>query len=191
MILYIDETENEKYFIVTGLLVETEQTVELAYKKFKKSISGIKLSEKERQNVYLEFKATLLDKKYSRIKVRLLTAIRDIESSIIYSCYIKKNKILNQPLKESVYIMLLSNIINNCDNSINIVFDRFNKPDFEKRIVESFTANSKIVSIIAGDSQLVHGLQFADNLCSIIRLHKSDCDDEGFYSILADTIKEI
>ena len=191
MILYVDETENEEYFIVTGLLVETEQAVELAYKKFKKGISGIKLSEKEKQNVYLEFKATLLDKKYGRIKVKLLAAIRDIEDGVVYSCYIKKNKILNQTLKESVYITLLSNIINHCDNPINIIFDRFNKPDFESRIIESFTDNPKIKSIVAGDSQLVHGLQFADNLCSIIRLHKSNCDDEGFYSILSDIIKEV
>lgn len=191
MILYVDETENEEFFIVAGLLVETEQAVELAYKKFKKSISGIKLSEKEKQTVYLEFKATLLDKKYSRIKVKLLSAIRDIEDSVVYSCYIKKNEILNQPLKESVYITLLSNIINSFDNSISIIFDRFNKPDFENRIVESFADNSKIETIIAGDSQLVHGLQFVDNLCSVIRLHKSDCDEEGFYDILSDVIKEV
>ena len=62
---------------------------------------------------------------------------------------------------------------------------------FEKRIVESFADNPKIKSIIAGDSQLVHGLQFVDNLCSIIRLHKSNCDTEGFYSILVDVIREV
>ena len=38
MILYVDETENNEYFILTGLLVDTEYNVELAYKKFKNSI---------------------------------------------------------------------------------------------------------------------------------------------------------
>ena len=191
MILYIDETENEEYFIVTGLLVETEQSVELAYKKFKKSISGIKLSDKEKQKVYLEFKATLLDWKYSRIKIKLLNAINEIDNSVIYSCYVKKTKILNQSLKESVYITLLSNIINSCEEPLNIIFDRFNKHDFEERIVESFSDNDKIESMIAGDSQLIHGLQLVDNICSIIRLYKSNCDEEGFYNILADVIREV
>lgn len=36
MILYIDETENDNYFIVTGLLVTSKQNVDMTYKRFKK-----------------------------------------------------------------------------------------------------------------------------------------------------------
>ena len=36
MILYVDETENDNYFIVTGLLVNSKQTVDMTYKRFKK-----------------------------------------------------------------------------------------------------------------------------------------------------------
>ena len=39
-ILYVDETENEEYFIVTGLLVDSEAVLQLAYKRFKRKIES-------------------------------------------------------------------------------------------------------------------------------------------------------
>lgn len=43
MILYVDETENNDYFLVAGLLIDTEENAELTYKHFKKKIRDFKL----------------------------------------------------------------------------------------------------------------------------------------------------
>lgn len=36
MILFVDETENDNYFIVTGLLVESQNDIDSVYSRFKK-----------------------------------------------------------------------------------------------------------------------------------------------------------
>ena len=41
MILYIDETENEQYFIVTGLLMDSEYSAIKLYKSFKRDIENL------------------------------------------------------------------------------------------------------------------------------------------------------
>ena len=43
MVLYVDETECEEFFIVTGLLVENASDVNDAYKRFKKNIKGFSI----------------------------------------------------------------------------------------------------------------------------------------------------
>ncbi|MCD7809869.1 MAG: hypothetical protein LUH02_11050, partial [Erysipelotrichaceae bacterium] len=61
MILYIDETESDDYFIVAGLLTESKDKTDFAYKHFKKGLNYLKITPKEKQKVFYEFKATLLD----------------------------------------------------------------------------------------------------------------------------------
>ena len=43
MILYIDETENDDFFIVAGVLFSDEKDMELAYKQFKKRVNEFPL----------------------------------------------------------------------------------------------------------------------------------------------------
>ena len=43
----------------------------------------------------------------------------------------------------------------------------------------------------ANNSHLEEGLQFIDNLCSVIRLHKSKTDKFNFYTKIEKFIKEI
>ena len=43
-------------------------------------------------------------------------------------------------------------------------------------------------AVIAGDSQLVPGLQFVDNLCSVLRNKLSQNDVYSFYSIIQDHV---
>lgn len=191
MILYIDETENEKYFIVGGLLTESEQAVDLAYKKFKNSIRDVRIPDKYKSKVYSEFKATYLDHDYKKIKVKILEVIRSLDGCVIYSCFVKKGTKFNQVLKESVYITLLSAILSSFNDDIDVVFDKFGKQDFEERIIESAKMNERINSIIPMDSQKVPGLQFADNVCSVIRLNKSGADEYGYYELLKDMIVEV
>ncbi len=48
-----------------------------------------------------------------------------------------------------------------------------------------------VQAITPVDSQKEAGLQFADNLCSIIRLHKSGSDTYSFYPLIEKWVKEI
>ena len=191
MILYVDETENDKYFIVAGLLVNSASDIESAYKKFKNKASNSFLSEKDKQRIFTEFKSTILDRHFQKIKVRLLNEISAFDNSIIYSCYIKKTEVIQQSTKEDSYILLLSKIAASLTEKTDIVFDEFNKLDFERKIITAISQYSNVHSIIAKDSRTVPGLQFADNICSVLRLHKSNCDRENYYEIIANKVFEV
>lgn len=191
MILYVDETENEEYFIVTGLLVESESSVNLAYKQFKNKIKGQKISDKKKRQIYTEFKSTLLDNDFQKIKLAMLEEIVKISNLIVYSCYVKKNSRMNQIVKESAYIMLLSNILTTIKADIDVIFDSFSKPDFEANIMQSVENVDNIKSIEPKDSQIEPGLQFVDNICSVIRLHKSGDEKDIYYEIIKDIVIEV
>lgn len=190
MILYIDETENEEFFIVGGILVESEQKIRAAYKRFKHSIKEISIPTKYKSKVYSEFKAFYLDHDYKKVKRKMLEEIHTLDGCIIYSCYIKKGSKFNQTLKESVYITLLSSILSSLGKTTVVVFDKFGKPDFEKRIINSAKSNENILKIYPMDSQMEPGLQFADNVCSVIRLRKSGCDVYGYFDLISDIVVE-
>lgn len=191
MVLYIDETEHEEYFIVAGLLAKSEQDVDLAYKKFKKSIKGYPMSGKAKERVFLEFKSTLIDVRFQKIKMKLLQQVNEIDGAVLYSCYAKKQKNMKEVLKESVYITLLANIVNNIEAPVDIVFDAFNNKRFEESIVNTFIDFDNVTSIVPFDSQKVPGLQFADNVCSVIRLHLTEHDKENYYALIEDMIKQV
>lgn len=191
MVLYVDETEHEEYFIVAGLLASSEQDVNLAYKKFKKGVQNYPLTSKTKQRIFLEFKSTLIDKQFQKIKNKMLQQIREIEGAILYSCYVKKQKNMKQVLKESVYITLLSNIINSIDQPVNVIFDEFKNKKFENLIAETFKNFDNVESIVPCDSQEDPGLQFADNVCSVVRLHLTEHDKNNYYSYIESMIKEV
>ena len=190
MILFVDETENDRFFIVTGLLMKSKSEADELYRRFKKKINGSKISEKEKRVVYNEFKSTLLDKSYQRIKTVLLCEIMEYEDSIVYSCYIKKDKRMNQKTKEENYIALLSNIVSRVAD-VEIIYDTFNKRDFESKIEQKIGSMEKVVSISAKDSCAEPGLQLVDNLCSVIRLHRSNMDQNCFYDIIKNRVIEV
>ena len=191
MVLYIDETEHQNYFIVGGILAKSEADVELAYKRFKKSVSSLPIKKAAKEKLFLEFKSTIVDERYQRIKFKLLNELINIDGVIIYSCYIKKQKDMKQTLKESVYITLLSNIINSIDEQVEVIFDSFNKKDFEESIVSTFMDFNNVASIKPLNSQWSQGLKFADNVCSVIRLHLTDRDKYGYYNIISQRVKNV
>ena len=169
MVLYVDETECEEFFIVTGLLVENASDINDAYKRFKKNIKGFSIPEKYKSKLFTEFKSTLLDRDYSRVKRKMLEEICALDGVIIYSSYIKKTPIINQIQKESLYITLLSSIMGTLDRETTIVFDRFGKQAFENNIVDSASTTKTVVDIYPQDSQQEPGLQFVDNICSVCK----------------------
>ncbi len=191
MVLYIDETENNSFFIVAGLLATSSEETENAYRKFKKSIKRMKIEDKYRSQVYTEFKSTLLDRRYKRIKIKMLESIAEIEPTIIYSVYQKKVSKMNQVQKEAVYITLLTSILTHLKNETTIVFDRFGKTDFENNIMSLARTIPNVVSIYPEDSQRQHGLQFADNICSVLRRYKSDDDEFNYYGVIKKYVKEV
>lgn len=191
MVLYIDETENADYFIVAGLLANSENDVENAYRGFKKSIKGLKVSEKAKSKIYTEFKSTLIDRNYYRVKEKLLESVSALDAEVVFSCYRKRTDKLNQIQKEAVYITLISNILAALPETTDVIFDRFGIADFENNIVLAADNYASVSSIMPADSQIVHGLQFADNLCSTIRYHVSDEDHRDYFRWIKSMTKEV
>lgn len=48
--------------------------------------------------------------------------------------------------------------------------------------------NKNVKSISSGDSQLIPGLQFVDNICSVIRLKICNNDKNDYYSIIENLV---
>lgn len=69
MILYIDETENDDYFIITGLFAPSRFSVDEAYKHFKHRIKNFNLNNKTKEKVYREFKSVILDRNFQKCDV--------------------------------------------------------------------------------------------------------------------------
>lgn len=187
MVLYIDETENDNYFIVTGLLVNSKQNVDMTYKRFKKKVNAMNLSPKRKERIFNEFKSVILDREFQRIKRSMLIEIMKLENQIIYSCYLKKDGVFNQDRKETQYIKLLNAIVASISDDIDIIFDAFNKQDFETKIIESIKINKNVISIQPRDSFDEAGIQFVDNLCSAIRHSLSD-DKNEFYLLIKENV---
>lgn len=191
MILYVDETENDEYFIVTGLLIVSREAAISAYKHFKNRIANMPISNNDKMRVYTEFKSTLLDRKYQRIKIKMLEEINELDPRVIYSCYMKKGDGFPQVFKEETYITLLAKIVLAIEEEVSIIFDRFNKRNFEEKIVDRLSGCSNVQAIMPRDSQKEPGLQFVDNLCSILRMNKSSVDDNNFYRIIKKWVQEV
>ena len=191
MLLYVDETENEEFFIVAGLLIDSRDCADKAYKHFKNSIKNIPIQPKEKAKLFTEFKSTILDRRYKKVKIKMLESLNETERTVIYSCFIKKDGSFDQYQKEKAYIILLSNIVTNVAEDISIIFDAFNKTDFESRIVQSISEHRNVQAIMPRDSQLEPGLQYIDNICSTLRLMKSNNDKFEFYQYIENWVKEV
>ena len=191
MVLYVDETETDDFFIVSGMLVESKEAVLLGYKQFKNRIKDYKISQQEKQSLFHEFKSVKIEKHHQKIKTKMMEEIAGIADCIIYSSYVKKDAKLYQDAKEDVYISLLTKIVTNIEEPIDVVFDAFNKKDFEKKIILSILPMANIEKIAPGDSVREPGLQFVDNICGAIRLRKSNKDEWGFFDIIAKIVKEV
>lgn len=118
-----------------------------------------------------------------------LEAFGETAPCVIYSCYIKKGAIFTQDNKEETYLTLLSKIVASIDGDISVVIDAFNKQDFEERIKDRILSYYNVQVIMPRDSQKEAGLQFVDNLCSVIRLKKSGTDSYNFFDYIKDCIE--
>ncbi len=191
MVLYVDETECYDYFIVTGLLVKSRGDVELAYKRLCKKAHRLNISPKKKAELFMEFKSTLIDRDYQQLKRVMLAELGLFEHGVIYTCHIKKDKVFYQRDKERAYLNMLSRIVSSIKENTDVVFDRFNKTDFEANIIKKLSSANNVNAVYAADSQREPGIKFVDNLCSVIRLHKTNTDYDGFYQIIENSVVEV
>lgn len=191
MVLFVDETENENLFLVGGVLVESKEEVHAAYKRFKRRIKDYPITNRFRTEVFREFKSTLLDKRYQRIKSRMVEEIADLDCKIIYACFKKSELKFDQELKEKVYMELLARISSSIDEDISIVFDAFNVPSFDEKVVRELSKQKAVQAIMPQNSQSEPGLQLIDNICSVLRYYKTSGEKNDWYKMLENKILEV
>ncbi len=191
MVLFVDETENEDLFIVGGILVESREDAIRAYNRFKKRIKDFKIPNRYRMELYREFKSTLLDSDYPRIKQRMLEEINQLNCRLIYACSEKTDERFVQELKERTYVALLSRITSFLEEDVSIVFDSFNIPSFDVKIVHELSKMMNVQAIMGRNSQSEPGLQLADNLCSVFRHNKAASQKTEWYEMLESKISEV
>ena len=105
--------------------------------------------------------------------------------------FIKKDKKIKQSIKEKIYLKAIRSIVSSIDTDIDVVFDGFSKNEFVNNIRDLLMSLNNVQSAVPGDSQLVPGLQFIDNVCSALRRYKSGTDKYGFYDIIKKNVKEV
>lgn len=184
MILYVDETESDDLFIVAGLLTQSKDNTDLVFKQFNKKVKKFPISPKEKEKVFREFKAILLDKHYQKVKICMIEYINKLDYSIYYSIYSKNGENFYQFQKEQEYIRMLGKIVSSIEEDIDIIFDAFKKKDFEEKIIGSISKIDNVLSIRKQDSQLESGLKFIDNICSSIRLYRTK-QNKVYYHLLS------
>ena len=191
MMLCIDETENNRMFMVVGLLVNSKSEIDMSFKRFKNRINEIGLKPKDKQVICIEFKSFILDRKFQRIKNMLLNELNKLNYVIFYSCYSKNKESMKQSKKEKIYINLLEKIVDNIDNEVDIVFDDFGRIDFEDKIITRLSKKYNVKSVTPENSQKEAGLKYVDNICSVIRLYRSNEDRFKFYELIKDNTIQI
>ena len=189
--LFIDESIDEKFYVVGGILTDSESELLLVYNQFKKQVLNMPLTNKQKINITTEFKSTLLDKTYPQIKKKFLYKVNTFNCDVIYS-YKTLNEKLNKDISETTYKELLTNIVRSInDDVIVITFDNFSNVRFENRIISTIGNLKNVKSIKKDYSYNNKGLQFADNVVGVIRRKLSDTDNNGFFDIISNKIVEI
>lgn len=188
--LYIDESLDEKMFVVGGILVDSENDLLIAYSQFKKQIMNIPMTRKQKETVTYELKSTLLDRTYPQIKRKLLYKLNSLRCSIVYSCKELNDKLLQED-KEKYYIELLSKIVSNINEDVTIItFDSFGNAKFENMIIKEISKIKNVKSITKDESYNNKGLQFADNVVGVIRKYISNNNDD-YYKIICKKVIRI
>ena len=186
MFLYVDESEGDDYFVVTGILVKNDRELMQLYKTIHKFIKNQKMSNKQKAVLLLELKDYDLHRGYKRIKKKILYELGNQDVTIYYSVYQKK-KHFDQTKKEKVYIKSLKDIVERVQEPINVIYDEFNLKRFHINIEHEISLLDNLEKIRSGNSQKEKLLQFADIICGTIRRFLQD-DDRAMYDLIKDKI---
>lgn len=186
--LYIDESYDEKVFVVGGIIANSDATVSKTYNKFKKQLRNYPLLESKKRLISTEFKSVVLDKSFPKIKNMLLTYINKYNINIVYS-YKRITGKLKQNKKEEIYIKLLKEIINKIDDEIILItFDTFNNTHLNNKIIKELKQLSKIKDVFCLNSFESKGLKFADNVVGTVRRHLSGIDINNDFDIISSKV---
>lgn len=79
-------------------------------------------------------------------------------------------------------------MINDIDDEVAVYFDSFKKKDFEDKIKERISKIDNVILIESKDSLNNKGIQFADNICSVVRRYLSNNDENNYYDIIKDNV---
>ena len=189
MILYIDESLDNNYFVVGGFSTKSDYIVNEVHKQFKKHAKSFPMKEKDRRRVFNEFKSIWLDDSYPVLKRDMLEHIANADCTIYFKYYELNNEIIYQDKKEKIYIELLSSLVSEINEEVAVYFDSFGKKDFEDRIKETILKLDNVILVDNKDSLNNKGIQFADNICSVIRRHLSNIDENNYFKIIKNSIK--
>lgn len=189
--LYIDESIDENNFVVGGILANSVNDVDIAYKQLKKQIERIPMTRKQKESVTCELKSTLLDRSFKQIKRKLLYKLQSFDCVVMYNSK-KIDGRINQEQKEYIYIQLLKELIKSIEEELIVVtFDEFNNKRFDNNIINEIGCLTNVKEIKKDQSYNNRGLQFADNVCGVIRRHLSDVDKDNLYDIISNITKTI
>ena len=186
--LYIDESFDEKTFVVGGIISNKNEEISKTFKKLKKQIRSMSLPNARKRKIMYEFKSFILDNSFPKIKKRLLKLIEISDLEIIYS-YKCLDKIIYQKQKELIYLILLKNIINHINDDIVVItFDSFNNIRFNSKIEKEIKELRNVKEVLCMNSYDSKGLQFADNVVGTIRRHLSGIDINNDYEIISNKV---
>jgi len=189
--LYIDESFDEKLFVVGGILVDSENDLFLVYNQFKKQFNEIPMTRKQKERISFELKSTILESSYPQIKRKLLYKLNLLNCDIVFS-YRELDRKLTQDIKEDYYLSCLKQIASNVLDDLTIItVDELGSVKFETKVINELS-NIDNVKLIKKDYSFANkGLQFADNVVGVVRKHIGNLDEENFYDIIAKKVKRI
>ena len=98
---------------------------------------------------------------------------------------------LRPKFTERTYIALLSRITYFLKEDVSIVYDSFNIPSFDEKVVHELSKLMNVQAIMGRNSQSEPGLQLADNLCSVFRHYKTTRLKTEWYEMLESRILEV
>lgn len=189
--LYIDESFDEKLFVVGGILVDSEKDLFLVYNQFKRQFNEIPMTRKQKEKISFELKSTLLESSFPQIKRKLLYKLNLLNCDIVFS-YKKLDGKLTQDIKEDYYLSCLKQIANNCLDDLTIItVDELGSVKFENKVINEILKLENVKSIRKDHSFANKGLQFADNVVGVVRRHLENIDSEDFYGIIAKKVKSV
>ena len=142
------------------------------------------MTRKQKEKILYDFKSTLLENSYSQIKRKMLYKLNNVNCRIVYSSKTLESKLFEKD-KQEIYIELLSKVVNAVNDELTIIiFDSFGNHKFENRIINTIKKYNNVISVESDYSFNNKGLQFADNVCGVIRRHLLETDNNDFYKII-------
>jgi len=162
----------------------------IAYHQFKKQFNEIPLTRKQKERISFELKSSVLESSFPQIKRKLLYKLNLLNCKIVYS-FRSVDGILKQDKKESLYLDCLKSIVNGINDDITIItIDELGSYKFESIVIQEISKLDKVKSIRKDSSFNSKGLQFADNVCGVIRKHISNTDTDNYYEIIERKVKK-